>query len=86
MAQAAYDRQYRHAMVAIERQRARADAMRDAGVEPQPQQPQQQDPAQQQQPPGQRPPASSKRKPPKPATRGKTQSKRKPLKPAGKKR
>ena len=37
MAQAAYDRQYRHAMVAIERQRARADAMRDAGVELQPQ-------------------------------------------------
>ena len=80
MAHAAYDRQYRHAMVAIERQRARADAMRDAGVELQPQQPQQQPPGQQ------APKTSSKRTPPKPATRGKSQSKRKPLKPAGKKR
>ena len=36
MADAAYQRQYRHAQVATARQKARADAMRDAGMEMQP--------------------------------------------------
>ena len=39
MADAAYNRAYRHAQVAIARQQAKADAMKDAGIKPQQQQP-----------------------------------------------
>ena len=69
MVEAAYRRSYRHAQVAIARQEAKKQAMRDAGIEPQP--------AQQQPPVA----PAAKQKPPKaakPATRGKKPSGRKP--------
>ena len=55
MADAAYRRAYRHAQVAIARQQAKADAIKDAGIKPQQQQP----PAQS----NQKPPAKPARKP-----------------------
>ena len=65
MAAAAYERQYRHAQVAIARQQAKADAMKDAGIKPQQQQP----PAQSKQKPLAKAPKSGRkpqnRKPPK---------------------
>lgn len=38
LAQSAYDRAYRHAQVALARQQAKSDALRDAGIKPQEQQ------------------------------------------------
>jgi len=68
MADAAYNRAYRHAQVAIARQQAKADAMKDAGIKPQ----------QQQQPPVTPAPKQKPPKAAKPATRGKKPSGRKP--------
>ena len=62
MADAAYRRAYRHAQVAIARQQAKADAMKDTGIKPQQQQP----PAQSKQKPPAKPARKpSNRKPPK---------------------
>ena len=65
MADAAYRRAYRHAQVAIARQQAKADAIKDAGINPQQQQP----PAQSKQKPLAKAPKSGRkpqnRKPPK---------------------
>ena len=70
MAQAAYLKTFRHTQVAIARQQAKADAMRDAGMELQQQAPvQQQPPAQPKQKPLAKAPKSGRkpanRKPPK---------------------
>ena len=56
MAAAAYERQYRHAQVAIARQQAKADAMKDAGIKPV-------TPAAKQQPPKAAKPAMRGKKP-----------------------
>ena len=60
LAHQAYQRQYRHAQIAIARQQARADAMKDAGVQAQP--PQQPQPKSGQKPPARKPPKNSKRR------------------------
>ena len=56
MAEAAYHRAYRHAQMAIARQQAKADAMKDAGIKPV-------TPAAKQQPPKAAKPATRGKKP-----------------------
>ena len=67
MADAAYQKAYRHAQVAIARRQAKAAAYRDAGIQLQQQQPVQQPPQAQQQQPLTKAPKASGRKPFKPS-------------------